>query len=282
MTSAARRLPSLFISHCSPMTALEPRTAGPFWERLGPAIDAAFGRPRAILVASAHTLARTPTLYAAARHEAVHDFGGFPEALYRLRYPAPGAPELAGVAAAMLRAAGLPAEVSDQGGLDHGIWIPLRRVYPLGDVPVLPMAWNPGASPAQLIALGAALERLSSEGVLVVGSGAITHNLRLWAGGRDPVDAPERAESAAFRDWMCARAEAADWAALRDYRRLAPSAALMHPSDEHLLPWFIAAGAAGETPVGLRLHASVDFGHLGMDTYAFGAGAPLLAQALVQ
>jgi 4,5-DOPA dioxygenase extradiol len=262
------------------MTALEPRSAGPFWERLGPAIDTAFGRPRAVLVASAHTLARVPTLFAAARHEAVHDFGGFPEPLYRLRYPAPGAPELASETAALLGAAGLPAEISGQSGLDHGIWIPLRSIYPQGDVPVLPLAWNPHASPSELMALGHALQRLCADGVLVVGSGAITHNLRLWAGGRDPVDAPERAESASFREWMHEKAEAADWTALADYRRLAPSATFMHPTDEHLLPWFIAAGAAGAAPAGRRLHASVDFGHLGMDSYAFGAGANRLAHAL--
>lgn len=272
-------LPALYVSHGSPMTALDAGDAGPFWRRLGPAIEATFGRPRAILAVSAHSLTREPVLLAGARHEAVYDFGGFPEALYRLRYDAPGAPALAPRVAALLHTAGLPAHVQDASGLDHGIWTPLRSLFPAADIPVLPLAWPPMWAPAQLQALGRALAPLAAEGVLVMGSGAITHNLRLWAGGREPVDAPEHAESAAFRAWVAARAAAADWPALQGYRAQAPHAAHMHPTDEHWLPFYVAAGAGGGTP-GLRLHASVTHGHLGMDVYAFGAGAPRLAAAL--
>jgi 4,5-DOPA dioxygenase extradiol len=277
-------MPSLFVSHGSPMLALEPGAAGGFMQRLGTAIDTAFERPRAIVVASAHSLTREPALLAAARHDTVHDFGGFPQALYRLRYDAPGAPELALRAAQLVREAGLPVHVVPEGGLDHGIWVPLRFAYPNADIPVLPLAFPPNWSPRQLFALGRALAPLRSEGVLVVGSGSITHNLRLVfsrtahertaeAGG------PEMPESAAFRSWFAQRAAAQDHQALFDYRRQAPHAADMHPTDEHLLPWYVAAGAGHEGPL-LRVHDSVTNGCLGMDAYAFGAQAPALQRQL--
>ncbi|MFO1336709.1 MAG: class III extradiol ring-cleavage dioxygenase [Burkholderiaceae bacterium] len=261
------------------MTALDAGEAGAFWRRLGPAVTAAFGRPRAVLAVSAHSLTREPVLLAAARHEAVYDFGGFPDALYQLRYDAPGAPALAERVAGLLRAADVPVHVLPEGGLDHGIWTPLRSMFPEADVPVLPLAWPPMWSPDKLFALGRALAPLAAEGVLVMGSGAITHNLRLWAGGRAPVDSPEIPESAAFRGWVAERAAAADWPALFDYRAQAPHAAHMHPTDEHWRPFYVAAGAGGGTP-GQRVHASVTHGHLGMDVYAFGPQAGRLAAAL--
>jgi len=275
-------LPALFLSHGSPMTALEPRAAGAFMQRLGPAIDARFGRPRAILALSAHSLARQPALLAGARHSAVYDFGGFDPALYTLRYDAPGAPELARQVQALLAEAGIAVQRVDRGGLDHGIWTPLRFAWPAADIPVLPLAWVPTQSPAEQFALGQALAPLAREGVLVLGSGSITHNLRrVFAGGLDADPGqPEIAESAAFRGWMHERSQARDWDALLDYRRRAPHAVDMHPSDEHLLPWYIAAGAGGREQAPLRLHDSVTYGSLAMDAYAFGPSAPLLAEAL--
>lgn len=275
-------LPSLFISHGSPMTALEPREAGAFMQRLGPAITARFGRPRAVLALSAHSLAREPVLLAGARHEAVYDFGGFPEALYRLRYDAPGAPALAPRVAALLAAAGFGSQTLDQGGLDHGIWTPLRYLFPAADVPVLPLAFVPSETPETLFALGQALAPLAAEGVLVIGSGSLTHNLRLVFGprGMPPVDAPEIAGSRAFRAWVAERSAARDWDALFDYRRQAPHAALMHPTDEHWLPFYAAAGAGGRTVAPRRLHASLTYGCLAMDLYAFGSGAVALETAL--
>jgi 4,5-DOPA dioxygenase extradiol len=281
---ATSTLPSLFISHGSPMLALEPGAAGAFMQALGPAIDAAFGRPRAIVVASAHSLMREPALLAAPHHGTVHDFGGFPDALYQLRYDAPGGDALAPLVAQRVRDAGLPVHVVAEGGLDHGIWIPLRFAYPEASVPILPLAFPPDWAPQRLFELGRALAPLRSDGVLVLGSGSITHNLRLVFARRSHAstardDEPEMSESAAFRRWFAERSAALDHAALFDYRRQAPHAALMHPTDEHLLPWYVAAGAGHEGPA-LRLHDSVTVGSLGMDAYAFGASAPQLAQQL--
>jgi len=272
----------IFISHGSPMTALQPREAGAFMQRLGPAIDATFGRPRAILAVSAHTLARVPVLLAAAQHEAVYDFGGFDDELYTLRYDAPGAPAWATQVQTMLGAAGIAVHRIAQGGLDHGIWTPLRYMWPAADVPVLPLAFVASWSPRLLFDLGAALAPLAAQGVLVMGSGGITHNLRrVFAGGLDGrVDAPEIAESAAFRQWVQQRGQARDWEALFAYRQVAPHALDMHPTDEHLLPWYVAAGAGGRDSAAVRLHDSQTFGSLGMDSYAFGPTATVLQRAL--
>lgn len=275
-------LPSVFVSHGSPMIALEPGAAGAFLQRLGPAIDARFGRPRAVIAVSAHTAAREPVLLAAARHQAVHDFGGFDPKLFTLRYDAPGAPGLAPRVAALLHAAGRPAHVLNEGGLDHGIWTALRYVYPAADVPILPLAFVPSQSPAEQFALGEALAPLREEGVLVLGTGGITHNLRrVFANGLDArSEQPEIPESAAFRAWLLQRAEQRQWDRLFDYRQQAPHAVDMHPTDEHLLPWYVAAGAGGRAAAPVRLHTSVTFGSLGMDVYAFGAQAAALRPAL--
>jgi 4,5-DOPA dioxygenase extradiol len=275
-------LPSLFVSHGSPMIALEPGAAGAFLQRLGPAIDAAFGRPKAILALSAHTLTREPAALAAARHEAVYDFGGFDPRLHEMRYDAPGAPTLADRVSELLEPSGQRLHRLPQGGLDHGIWTALRYVYPDADVPVLPLGWSPRAQPSELFALGQALAPLADEGVLVFGTGSITHNLRriAAAGMHRQSTPPEAPDSAAFRRWFAERSAARDWKALFDYRAQAPHAAQMHPTDEHLLPWFIAAGAGGRDAAPRRLHASTTHGVLGMDAYAFGAPAARLETAL--
>lgn len=275
-------LPPLFVSHGSPMMALQPGATGPFLQRLGATLDATFGRPRAILAVSAHSLSREPVLLAAEQHHAVHDFGGFPEALYQLQYNPAGDIALADEVQALLDHAGQPVHRVEEGGLDHGIWSVLRFMYPKADVPVLPLAWVPDLSPQKQFALGEALAGLAARGVLVLGTGSITHNLRrVFAGGRPSnPDAPEIPESAAFRDWFANASAKRDWDALLDYRHAAPHAVDMHPTDEHLLPWFVAAGAGGRESAPQRLHDAVTYGCLGMDAYAFGPQAQRLAQAL--
>ena len=276
------RYAPVFLSHGSPMTALDAGPAGAFWRRLGRAIDARVAAgaspPAATVALSAHTLARRAVTLAGARHEAVHDFGGFPKALYDLRYAVDGVPCLAPHVEQLLQWAGIEVEHGDASGLDHGIWVPLRSIRPRADIPVLPVAFPPNWTPAQLFELGAALSPLIDEGVWIVATGSITHNLRLGLPRAEPV--PELPASAAFRAWFADRSAARDWPSLLDYRTLAPEATFMHPTDEHLLPWFIAAGAGGRDDAPIRLHASVAGGHLGMDAYAFGADAPALAASV--
>jgi 4,5-DOPA dioxygenase extradiol len=276
-------LPSVFVSHGSPMIALEPGEGGAFMGRLGPAIDAVFGRPRAIVSVSAHTSARVPVVLAAPKHSAIYDFGGFDPKLFTLRYDAPGDPALAARILALLQAGGIAAQSVAEGGLDHGAWTALRYIYPDADIAVVPLAFVPSDPPARQFALGQALAPLAREGVLVLGSGSITHNLRriFSGGGLHPDQAqPEIPESAAFRHWIAARSAARDWDALFAYRSQAPHAVDMHPTDEHLLPWYVAAGAGGKNDAPVRLHDSVTMGSLGMDAYAFGPEARRLAEAL--
>jgi 4,5-DOPA dioxygenase extradiol len=277
-------LPSLFVSHGSPMIALEPGAAGAFMQRLGSAIDAAFGRPKAIVTVSAHTAARVPVVLAAPRHEAIYDFGGFDPTLRTLRYDAAGEPMLAARLVQLLQSAGIAAQSVDQGGLDHGAWTALRFIYPGADIPVVPLAFVPSDPPAAQFALGEALKPLARDGVLVVGSGSITHNLRrLFAGGLRPsANQPELADNAEFRHWMAARAAARDWDALFAYRSQAPHAVEMHPTDEHLLPWYVAAGVGGRDAAPVRIHDGATMGSLGMDAYAFGPAAEQLQSTIVR
>jgi 4,5-DOPA dioxygenase extradiol len=261
------RLPSLYVSHGSPMTALQPGATGARLAELA----ATLPRPRAIVVASAHYLARSPRVGGAAQPETVHDFGGFPPALYQLRYPAPGDPALADEIAQRLEDAGLPASVDASRGLDHGVWVPLRLMYPAADIPVVPLSIEPHGGPAHQLAVGRALAPLREDGVLVIGSGSITHNLHdLAAGYGAEREAPYVQP---FIRWIEQRLTEGDTAALLDYRRQAPFAERAHPTDEHLLPLFVALGAAGEGARALRLDAGIDLGILAMDIYRFDAAA---------
>lgn len=260
------RLPALFVSHGSPTIALRPEPASAAWRTLGEAV----GRPRAVLVATAHWLTAAPVAGGGAEPRTVHDFSGFPQALYAIRYPAPGAPAVAHAARALLAAAGIGASVDEQRGYDHGTWVPLAAMYPDAGVPVAQISIQPQAGPAHHYAVGSALAPLGDEGVLVIGSGAVTHNLRAWMAGVGRDVTPSWVT--AFAEWLAARALAGDIEAMLDYRRRAPHAVENHPSDEHLLPFFVALGAGGKHAPARRIHASVSQGVLAMDAYAFGEG----------
>ncbi len=256
-------LPAAFISHGSPMLAIENRPARAFLAGLGDAI----GRPKAILVLSAHWGATAPVVSAAPAPETIHDFGGFPDELYRLRYAAPGAPALAARVAELIGGAGLPCAQHPTRGLDHGAWIPLMLMYPQADIPVAQLAIQPRLDAAHHVRLGAALRPLRGEGVLILASGAMTHNLReVFA--RDP-RAPTPEWTTSFVDWFAAMTAADRRDSLIDYRAQAPHAARNHPTDEHLLPFHAALGAATPGVAGRRIHASYDHGVMAMDAYAF-------------
>jgi len=180
------RLPALYISHGSPMTALEPGRVGMRLAELARDLP----RPRAIVIASAHWLARAPLVGGADTPETLHDFGGFPQALFDIRYPAPGDTALTARVAGLLQTAGLSPQIDPQRGLDHGVWVPLRLLYPDADIPVVPVSIQPGLGPAHQFRIGRALAPLRDEGVLVVGSGSITHNLHDWRSYDDARQAP--------------------------------------------------------------------------------------------
>jgi len=246
------------------MLALQDSPARRFLQGLGKSMP----RPAAVVMVSAHwETMGGPSVSLAAQPGTIHDFGGFPPALYEIAYPAPGAPQVAERAAALLEAVGMSVGRSAQRGLDHGAWVPLMLMYPDADVPVLQLSLVHGASPAVHEKLGQALAQLRHEGVLVIGSGSMTHNLYEIRGQEAGAPVPQWV--AEFDTWMGERLAANDKAALLDYRALAPSAAKNHPSEEHLLPLFVAMGAAGQQSRATLLHASIEHGVLAMDAYAF-------------
>ncbi|OCR25359.1 aromatic ring-opening dioxygenase LigB [Pseudomonas syringae] len=253
--------PSLFISHGSPMLALEPGDSGPALVQLAAGIP----KPRAIVIVSAHWESQDLLVNGNPQPETWHDFGGFPAALFAVQYPAPGLPELSLQVAALLGVAGLPARIDSKRPFDHGVWVPLSLMYPQADIPVVQVSLPSRQGPALQTKVGQALASLRDEGVLVIGSGSITHNLREldWHAGPESVE-PWAKE---FRDWMIDKLASNDEAALHDYRKLAPHAVRSHPSDEHLLPLYFARGAGGEFSVA---HQGFTMGALGMDIYRFG------------
>ena len=255
-------LPSLFVSHGAPTLALSDAPARRFLERLADVAP----RPSAILVASAHWEAPHPAVNAPAINDTIHDFYGFPAELYRLRYSAPGAPAVAERVVALLSAAGMKGSIDRRRGLDHGAWVPLLLGWPAADIPVAQISLIEGGDAAAHLALGRALAPLRTENVLVIGSGSFTHNLRELR--RDGTE-PEPGWTRDFSEWMDRALVGGRVDDLIDYRRLAPHAARNHPTDEHLLPLFVALGAAGEGAAAERLHSSVTLGALRMDAYAF-------------
>ncbi len=258
-------MPSLFISHGAPDLVLSKLPAQGFLSGLGGEIP----RPKAICVVSAHYEAPTPRVTSAARPRTIHDFGGFDPALYRIQYPAPGAPELATRIAARLAAQGLPTVQDSQWGFDHGTWCPLTLMYPEADIPTVALSVSGRRDAGWHFALGRALASLREEGVLVLGSGALTHNLGEVAWPEGNTAAPDFVT--AFADWMGERLADHDEAALLDYHAQAPHAALNHPGNEHLMPFFVALGAAGKDWRATRLHQSVTYRALRMDAFRFDA-----------
>jgi 4,5-DOPA dioxygenase extradiol len=260
-------MPVIFLSHGAPSLPLEAGETGATWRRLGEQLP----KPSSILVISAHWETLIPTVSRAVQPETIHDFSGFPEELYRLQYPAPGAPLMAESAAQLLRQAGIPVQLDDTHGLDHGAWIPLSIIFPQADIPVAQLSLQPEQTPAWHLALGRALRPLREQGVLIIGSGSITHNLRAVFKHPKGESAPVWVTD--FCDWVAERISEGDVDALCAYRTLAPYAELNHPSDEHLMPLFVALGAASTVEDARHLNRVMTFGLLAMDAWLFdGAG----------
>lgn len=264
-------LPTLFISHGSPMHAISAGHAGATWSALGRRLP----RPRAILVASAHWETELPMVATSRQPETIHDFGGFPPALYRIRYPAAGAPEASQRALDLLRDAGIMATANACRGLDHGAWVPLLRLYPEADVPAAQISIQPSLDAEHHLRVGAALAPLARDGVLVIGSGHMTHNLSEWiadARRRGSMSIDERDPEQYVREfcgWVDNALRSDNRTALSGWLDQAPHARRAHPTPEHFLPLMIAVGAAGPEPMVEHIDAGVDSGVLAMDSYLF-------------
>ena len=255
------RAPSLFVSHGSPMFALEPGVLGPNLARLGAQLDGL----RAIVVVSPHWSTRGVRVTAAASPETIHDFGGFPAPLYALQYPARGEPALATRIAGMLVDAGFEASIDARRGLDHGAWVPLRHLRPAADIPIVQVSLPHDIDAPGALGLGEALRPLRDDGVLVIGSGSLTHNLYEF---RQHVADPDYAQR--FADWVADAVARADVQALVDYRTRAPHAARAHPTEEHYLPLLVALGASHAGETAQRIEGGMTDGVLSMDSFGFG------------
>ena len=255
--------PVVFVAHGAPTLALDASRGADFaaWGRT-------LTRPRALLVVSAHW-ERTPVACGCTSTvPLIYDFHGFPPPLYQVRYPAPGAPWLAERVAGLLGDAGFECGQEPQRGLDHGVWVPLLHLFPEADVPVLQLALPGRLSPAALHAVGRSLAPLRDEGVLLMGSGVLVHNLR-------SVDFSERSAPPAwavdFDDWCADVLRRADHEALLDFRRKAPGFERAHPTDEHFLPLLFAAGAAGDDAGRVSFPVTgFEFGSLSRRSVQFG------------
>lgn len=258
--SIIERMPVVFVSHGAPDALLKSADTRACWRSLGELIT----KPVSILVISAHWEATIATVSLAEKPETLHDFSGFPPELYQIQYPAPGAPALAEQVVTLLSAAGINTKLHPDRGLDHGAWVPLSVMYPDADVPVTQLSLVAHESPATHWAIGRALAPLREADVLIIATGSITHNFSWLDWRASEIKAPDQRAST-FTDWIAERIAAGDQTALLDYRR-APYGAEAHPHDDHILPLFIALGAAqGDTPT--RYQPDFTYGSLSMDAY---------------
>jgi 4,5-DOPA dioxygenase extradiol len=260
----SKTLPTFYLSHGSPLDALV------FGRSEQERLDAlaAYPTPRAILIMSPHWFTSSLKLTASEQPETIHDFYGFPDELFAIQYPAKGDKELAIYAQSLLSFEGLAAELDSERGLDHGVWAPLRHLYPNADIPVVALSMPRTSTPKSLYKIGYALRSLREIGVLIVGSGSTTHNLR------DVRQPGQPAYVTAFPEWLKSRIERHDLAKLLDYRANAPYAQAAHPTDEHLLPLYFAMGAAGDQWTDFQ-HMNDEIRHsaIAMDSWMFGINA---------
>ncbi|GIT83652.1 MULTISPECIES: DODA-type extradiol aromatic ring-opening family dioxygenase [Acinetobacter] len=252
-------LPGLFISHGSPMLALNPEQVGPALSRLSENLPT----PQAIVVMSAHWESNALEVNTGIRPETWHDFRGFPEALYALRYPAPGLPELAEDILQRLADAGFAAHANSTRPHDHGVWMPLLHMYPDANIPVITISLPMNMSAEQIYHIGQSLAPLREQQILLIGSGSITHNLRELSWNTPNAAVPEWAFS--FRNRVVQHLSHRNYDAVLDWQQL-PHVARNHPTLEHFAPLFFAMGTGDRFNI---VHSSFSMGSLGMDIYRF-------------
>lgn len=252
-------LPSLFISHGSPMLAINPEQVGPALERLSLNLP----KPEAIIVMSAHWESRDLEVNTGVRPETWHDFRGFPQELYEIRYPAAGNPQLAEEILHLLAEAGFSAHANSTRPRDHGVWMPLLHMYPQADIPVIEISLPMHMSAQDIYKIGQTLAPLREKQILIIGSGSITHNLRELSWDRKSGDVPAWASE--FRNYIVSKLGHNNYDAVLDWKTI-PHIHQNHPSLEHLTPLFFAMGAGPRFSV---VHSSFSMGSLGMDIYRF-------------
>jgi len=256
--------PVFFISHGAPTFAIEPGQLGPRLQALGRQLAGA----QAVLVVSPHWQTRDVQVMTTAQPDTVHDFGGFPAELYTLRYPASGQPDVALAAARLLSDAGFATTLDDQRGLDHGAWVPLGHLLPAAKLPVFQVSMPHTLTTAQAWQLGQALSPLRAQGVVVVASGSMTHNLYEFRPGATRTEPYVQA----FAAWVRAAVLANATESLIHYRELAPHAQRAHPTEEHFLPLLVALGAKRDDAAQV-IDEAVTHAVLSMESYVWGLPA---------
>lgn len=258
------RMPTLFISHESPY----------LWDTSSPArnflssLSASLPRPKAILLVSAHWNTSQPTVSAAEAPETLYDFGGFPDRYSQIKYPATGSKELAARISSLANAAQISVATDDQRGLDHAAWIPLGIIFPRADIPVVSLSVQPRLPVSHHIQIGKMLRPLREEGILIIGSGTATHNLRAFFQDTPPALSAQPAEYAGeFADWLKKHIDSHE--AIANYKKIAPFAAQCHPTNEHFLPLAVALGAGAEDKA-TCIHDSFNFSHFSMLSFRWG------------
>ena len=256
------KAPVMFISHGAPTFAIEPGVLGPRIERLGKRLTGL----HAVLVISPHWQTRGIKVMTSPAPETLHDFGGFPAELYRLRYDVAGQPSLAMRAAALLQEAGFAVEVDDRRGLDHGAWVPLRHMLPEARTPVFQVSMPHDLDTHGALLLGRTLAPLRESGVLILGSGSLTHNLYEFRTG----ETKESHYAKGFARWVREAVVDRDIESLLAYQHEAPHARRAHPTQEHFLPLLVALGASAQTDNLIAIDGGMTYGVLSMDSYAWG------------
>jgi len=263
--NAQSNAPVLFVSHGAPTFALEPGRLGASLRELGTRL----GAVTAVMVVSPHWQTRDVAVMTSPLPETVHDFGGFSRALYDLKYPAPGAPGMAQAAAGWLSDAGFSVREEAGRGFDHGAWVPLMHLFPEARIPVFQVSLPHPLHAGRALEMGAALAALRTQGVVLMGSGSMTHNLH----DLRPAGAGGVAYATEFTHWVRDAVAARDVQALRNYRRLAPHAERAHPTEEHFLPLLVAMGATGEQDELEVFDGEITYGVLSMESYVWGMSA---------
>lgn len=259
-------LPSLFIAHGAPLLAIENNEYTQFVNQLGKDLP----KPKAIILFSAHWEAANQKVSLVDEFETIYDFGGFPEELYRIKYPAKGNKDITEEIKELFREQGISFETDTARGLDHGAWVVLKMLYPNADIPVISMSVNQHLTPEQQYQIGRSLSVLREQDVLIIGSGGTVHNLRAVGWERDGKVNDQWAVE--FDQWLENHLHDWDTASLFDYYSLAPNAQLAVPphGKEHFIPLFYAMGAADDQRKATLLHRSYRYGNLSHSVWQFG------------
>lgn len=259
------KMPVLFIGHGSPMNAIETNSFTRMLKRTGEAIKSKY-QPKAIMVVSAHWLSNGTFVSTVEKPETIHDFGGFPQALFDMQYPVPGAPALAKEVAGM---SNLIVE-TEEWGLDHGAWTVLHHMFPKADIPSFEMSIDYYRPMEYHLQLAAQLKKLRDKGVLIIGSGNIVHNLRMSMGKLQKNDKNPYSWALEFDQWVKGNLESGNYHALADYTKTGQSGLLSVPTPDHYIPLLYSVGLAdGKDPI-TQLHEEVYYGGLSMRTFQVG------------